>query len=62
MISKTQTSISKFEEFFAISYKDDVFEILEQYPDKRSLIVDYPTLEIYKIYFFILRATFPFHV
>ncbi|MBO6110403.1 MAG: minichromosome maintenance protein MCM [Methanobrevibacter sp.] len=47
MISKTQTSISKFEEFFATSYKDDVFEILEQYPDKRSLIVDYLTLEMF---------------
>lgn len=47
MISKTKTSISKFEEFFATSYKDDVFEILEQYPDKRFLIVDYPTLEIF---------------
>lgn len=40
MISKTQTSISKFEEFFATTYKDDVFEILEQYPDKKSIIVD----------------------
>ena len=47
MISKTQTSISKFEEFFATSYKDDVFEILEQYPDKKSIIVDYPTLELF---------------
>lgn len=47
MITKCQTSISKFEEFFATSYKDDVFEILEQYPIKRSLIVNYPTLEIY---------------
>ena len=47
MISKTQTSISKFEEFFATSYKDDVFEILEQYPDKKSLNVDYPTLEMF---------------
>lgn len=47
MITKCQTSISKFEEFFATSYKDDVFEILEQYPIKRSLIVNYPTLKIY---------------
>ena len=50
MISKTQTSISKFEEFFATTYKDDVFEILEQYPDKKSLIVDYPTLELFDPY------------
>lgn len=47
MISKTQTSISKFEEFFATSYKDDVFEILEEYPDKRSLLVDYQSLEMF---------------
>ena len=50
MISKTQTSISKFEEFFATSYKDDVFEILEKYPDKRSLNVDYNVLEIFDPY------------
>ena len=31
--AKSQTSIIKFEEFFATSYKDDVFEILEKYPD-----------------------------
>ena len=50
MISKTQTSISKFEEFFATTYKDDVFKILEQYPDKKSIIVDYPTLEMFDHY------------
>ena len=44
--NKSQTSIAKFEEFFATSYKDDVFEILETYPDNRSLTVDYNTLEI----------------
>ena len=45
--TKSQTSIIKFEEFFATSYKDDVFEILETYPDERSLTVDYNTLEIF---------------
>ena len=45
--TKSQTSISKFEEFFATSYKDDVFEILETYPDERSLTVDYNDLEIF---------------
>ena len=43
--NKSQTSIAKFEEFFATSYKDDVFEILETYPDNRSLTVDYTTLD-----------------
>lgn len=47
MISKTQTSISKFEEFFATSYKDDVFKILEKYPDERSLNVNYQSLEMF---------------
>ncbi|MCQ2970495.1 MAG: minichromosome maintenance protein MCM [archaeon] len=45
--TKSQTSIAKFEEFFATSYKDDVFKILEQYPDERSLNVDYRALEIF---------------
>ena len=35
MITKPRTSIEKFKEFFATSYKDVVFEILETY-----LIID----------------------
>mgnify|MGYP003324470680 CR=1 FL=1 len=31
--NKTQTSTAKFEEFFSTSYKDDVFEILEKFPN-----------------------------
>ena len=42
-----KTSIEKFEEFFATLYKDDVFELLEQYPDKRSLIVNFQRLEVF---------------
>ncbi|MBP3226638.1 MAG: minichromosome maintenance protein MCM [Methanobrevibacter sp.] len=45
--TKTQTSTAKFEEFFATSYKDDVLEILEKYPDERSLTVNYQSLEIF---------------
>jgi replicative DNA helicase Mcm len=45
--SKTQTSTAKFEEFFATSYKDDVFKILEKYPDDRSLTVNYQSLEMF---------------
>ncbi len=45
--TKSQTSIAKFEEFFSTSYKDDVFEILEKYPDERSLNVDYNALELF---------------
>lgn len=35
---KSKTSITKFEEFFSTKYKDDVFKVLEKYPDNRSLI------------------------
>ena len=45
--TKSQTLIAKFEEFFSTSYKDDVFEILEKYPDERSLNVNYEVLEIF---------------
>ena len=45
--NKTQTSTAKFEEFFATSYKDDVFKILEKYPDERSLTVNYHSLEMF---------------
>ena len=45
--SKGKTSLAKFEEFFSTTYKDDVFEILEKYPDERSLIVDYHDLEMF---------------
>ena len=45
--TKTQTSTAKFEEFFATSYKDDVFKILEKYPDERSLNVNYQSLEMF---------------
>ena len=43
--NKTKTSLAKFEEFFSTIYKDDVFEILEKYPDERSLTVNYEELE-----------------
>ena len=44
---KPQTSIAKFEEFFVEQYKDKIFEILETYPDNRTLTVDYNTLEVF---------------
>ena len=44
---KTKTSLSKFEEFFSTIYKNDVFEILEKYPDERSLTVNYEDLEMF---------------
>lgn len=44
---KSKTSLAKFEEFFSTTYKDDVFEILERYPDERSLTIDYNELEMF---------------
>ena len=43
----SKTSIKKFEEFFSTSYKKELCELIEQYPDKRSLIVDFQRLEIF---------------
>ena len=45
--NKTKTSLAKFEEFFSTIYKNDVFEILEKYPDERSLTVNYEDLEMF---------------
>lgn len=44
---KTKTSLTKFEEFFSTKYKDTVFEALEKYPDRRSVVVDYLELEMF---------------
>ncbi len=44
---KSKTSVAKFEDFFSTEYKDSVFEALEKYPDKRSIIVDYLQLEMF---------------
>ncbi|WP_297980864.1 minichromosome maintenance protein MCM [uncultured Methanobrevibacter sp.] len=38
---------AKFEEFLSTIYKDDVFEVLEKYPDERSLVIDYNDLEMF---------------
>ncbi|MDR3291683.1 MAG: minichromosome maintenance protein MCM [Methanobrevibacter sp.] len=45
--NKTNTPLSKFEEFFSTKYKDDLFKVLEQYPDDKSLVVDYLELELF---------------
>ena len=44
---KPKTTLSKFEEFFSTIYKDNVFEILEKYPDERSFTIDYEVLEMF---------------
>lgn len=45
--NKTKTSVAKLEEFFSTIYKDDVLEVLEKYPDERSLTVNYNDLEMF---------------
>lgn len=40
-----KTTFEKFEEFFSTVYYDDVAEILDKYPDERSLTVNYEDLE-----------------
>ena len=44
---KKKSSVSKFEEFFSTKYKDNIFEALENYPDNRSVTVDYNELEMF---------------
>lgn len=45
--NKSKTSLAKFEEFFSTKYKENVFEVLERYPDDRSIIIDYIDLEMF---------------
>ena len=45
--NKPKTSVAKLEEFFSTIYKDDVLEVLEKYPDERSLTVNYNDLEMF---------------
>ncbi|MGL4670327.1 MAG: minichromosome maintenance protein MCM [Methanobacteriaceae archaeon] len=45
--SKSKTSLAKFEEFFSTKYKENVFEVLERYPDDKSIIIDYIDLEMF---------------
>ncbi len=44
---KLNTTITKFEEFFSTQYKDEVFDALEQYPDERSITINYNELEMF---------------
>ena len=41
MINRNPSAIGKFEEFFNENYKDEILSIIEEYPDKTSLIVNY---------------------
>nr|WP_245526736.1 LAGLIDADG family homing endonuclease [Methanothermus fervidus] len=46
---KNEEIIKKFEEFFSLKYKDEVYEVLENYPDEKSIVVDYVDLEMFNI-------------
>lgn len=41
------TAISEFEKFFSTDYKEEVFNILEKYPQEKSLIISYQSLEMF---------------
>lgn len=47
---KTVSAIAKLEEFFSENYKESITDILEEYLDKRSLIVNYNDLKKFDIY------------
>lgn len=44
---KKRTTLEKLEEFFSTSYKDEVFKILEKYPNERSITIDFNDLETF---------------
>ncbi|MGZ7160201.1 MAG: minichromosome maintenance protein MCM [Methanobacterium sp.] len=44
---KSKTSVAKFEDFFSTEYKSATFEALEKFPDERSVVIDYPQLEMF---------------
>ncbi len=45
--SKGKNSVLKLEEFFSSRMKDEVFAVLDKYPEEKSVIVDYNDLEIF---------------
>ena len=45
-MNNNKTSTAKFEEFFATEYKEEVFNILEEYPFKKDLKIDYQKLHM----------------
>jgi len=48
-IDKSKTSLTKFEDFFSTKYKDKILKVLENYPDERSLLVDFMELTIFDL-------------
>jgi replicative DNA helicase Mcm len=47
MIEKSKTSTPKFEEFFSTKSKEEVFAVLDMYPEEKSVIIDYTDLELF---------------
>lgn len=46
-MNKIGSSVVKFEEFFTEKHREDLFEILDAYPKKRSIIINYDDLEMF---------------
>lgn len=47
--TKARTIRVKFKEFFEKNYKDEIFKLLEIYPDEQSIVIDYNKLEEFDI-------------
>lgn len=46
-MNKIEFFVMQFEEFFAEKHREDLFEILDAYPKKRSIIINYDDLEMF---------------
>ena len=46
-IRSTASSIVKLEEFFSELCKDEIFAVLDVYPEEKSVIIDYNSLEMF---------------
>ena len=46
-MNKIGSSVMKFEEFFTEKHNKELFEIVDAYPKKRSIIINYNDLEMF---------------
>ena len=46
---KPRIELAKLEKFFSEEYKDELYEIFDNYPDKSSLTVDFTDLEVFDL-------------
>ena len=46
-IDNKKVSTVRLEEFFSTRCKDDIFAVLDEYPEEKSVIIDYNALEMF---------------